>query len=159
MIGRGTFRRLDHHVEEDAFIIVVGEDERHRQLARAHRGAVDAPDHQMLAALLEHQLALCRDVGAQQRLHRHDAIFLDAFVHFDALREVGGHSDELDRLRSALDAEIADGWAVGRRAHHDMAADDIQRLSLAQIFPAGRQGQRGGGKGKDRKRFHFGRTP
>src|SRR3546814_10539530 len=43
MIGgfRAALGGLDHQVEEDAFIIVVGEDERHRQLARAHRGAVD----------------------------------------------------------------------------------------------------------------------
>src|SRR3546814_6933084 len=81
---------------------LVGEDERHRQLARAHRGAVDAPDHQMLAALLEHQFALGGDRGAEQRLHRRHAILAHALVHLDALREVARSEEHTSELQSLM---------------------------------------------------------
>ena len=35
----------------------------------------------------------------------------------------------------------------------------IEQALADQIIAAGRQGQSGGGECKDRKRFHFGRTP
>src|SRR3546814_3923991 len=92
-------------------------------LARAHRGAVDAPDHQMLAALFEHQLALGRDRGAEQRLHRRHAILAHALVHFDALREIAGHRDQLDVARAAFDAE--------RSEEHTSGLQSLMRISYA----------------------------
>src|SRR3546814_8458880 len=77
------------------------------QLALRLRRCIDAPDHQMFAARSERDLALGRNIDALDGLHGHEAILVDAFMHFHAQNLRRDDEKQPDILFPAMNGEIA----------------------------------------------------